>query len=431
MKFPLELAAIKIKQPLGEFFAVSIPASILLDICYTIRIEVLDDKEESAFGFLNKITGTQRETKISRLDEIKNYSETVDATFPNSIILGANYDEETGLLIEKDEDKWYVKENGNGSYILVIPSERRLASIIDGQHRLYGFKNSSKKDMELLCSVFLELPMAYHAKIFMNINMNQKRVDKNLAYNLFHFEIEPGNMKSWSPDTLSVYFTRILGTSEDSPFNNKLNTVVTNDKIETTISFASVIDGIISLISNNPRKDRDHLHKSLKIARDRNSLAEIKSTAPFRTLYVYNKDKTLYTIILNFLKAFNIIFWENSHSSLIMKKTLGIQSIFDFFKIILTKDIENQQLDKIEDINEFTNKLIDTYTVKYFLALFDNAKNVNLDDQYFGVQSKARTRIKNTLMVICNIETKENIKIYNDNEKEIFYAFLKKYNISS
>lgn len=100
MKFPLELPAIKIKQPLGEFFAVSIPASILLDICYTIRIEVLDDKEESTFGFLNKITGTQRETKISRLDEIKNYSETVDATFPNSIILGANYDEETGLLIE-------------------------------------------------------------------------------------------------------------------------------------------------------------------------------------------------------------------------------------------------------------------------------------------------------------------------------------------
>ena len=87
--------------------------------------------------------------------------------------------------------------------------------------------------MELLCSVYLDLPLAYHARIFTNININQKRVDKNLAYNLFQFDMEQGEPETWSPETLAVYFARVLEKDNDSPFKGKIKLGVENSSSST------------------------------------------------------------------------------------------------------------------------------------------------------------------------------------------------------
>src|SRR5690242_20541495 len=86
--FPLELAAIRIQQPLGEFYAVSIPAKILQQVVFfdPTRIEAVDKK-----NFLYSLLGNQREASVERAKEISNYIETEEAAFPNSIILAANY----------------------------------------------------------------------------------------------------------------------------------------------------------------------------------------------------------------------------------------------------------------------------------------------------------------------------------------------------
>ncbi|EHK3038030.1 DGQHR domain-containing protein, partial [Escherichia fergusonii] len=187
-KFPMKLPAIKVEQPLGDFYVVSIPAEVLLEVCYTIRAEILDGYEDQSIShvgtFINKLVGNQRVTTRSRLEEIKRYTETVDASFPNSIILGVNYSS-NGTLVTDEAVRWDIEQKDNGFYYLTIPTGEKLASIIDGQHRVFGFTNSNCKDMELLCSVYLDLPLAYHGRIFTNININQRRVDKNLAYNLF------------------------------------------------------------------------------------------------------------------------------------------------------------------------------------------------------------------------------------------------------
>ncbi|HGM7840044.1 TPA: DGQHR domain-containing protein [Serratia marcescens] len=391
-EFPMKLPAIKIEQPLGDFFVVSIPAEVLLQVCYTIRAEILDDFEEPSVShvgkFISKIVGNQRVTSKSRLDEIKRYTETVDASFPNSIILGVNYNTD-GTLVTDQSLRWDIDHKENGFYYLNIPSGERLASIIDGQHRVFGFENSNFKSMELLCSVYLDLPIAYHGRIFTNININQRRVDKNLAYNLFQFDMEQGEPSSWSPETLAVYFARVLSEDKNSPLRGKIKLGVVNGSSNTTISMASIIDGILSLITSNPKTDRDELQKKkVSDGRDRSMLLKISSKAPLRKLYLNNKDKTLFDIVLNFLNSIVTHLWQYN----VFKKTLGIQACFDFLRLICEDE-------------GYLNLDID--------HLLQKSSIINFDDSFFSVQSKLRVRIKNTLIVASGIKRLNDLNIKN------------------
>lgn len=393
-RFPMKLPAIRIEQPLGEFYVVSITAETLLKVCYTIRAEILDDVEEksvSNFGtFINKIVGNQRSANTSRLEEIKRYTETVDVSFPNSIILGVNYHPDRTLVTNEDE-RWTIENVGDGFYNLIIPSEEKMASIIDGQHRVFGFVNSRRKDINLLCSVFLDLPLAYHGKIFTNININQRRVDKNLAYNLFQFDMEQGEPSSWSPETLAVYFARVLSEDKNSPLHEKIKLGVINGNSSSTISMASIIDGVLSLITNNPKADRDKLQtKTVSEGRDRSMLFDVPSKAPLRNLYIDKKDKTLYLIIFNFLAAIVDNLWGYD----VFRKTLGIQACFDFLKVACQGNYSN------EEIN----------------LLVERIKKNDFNSDFFGVQSKLRARLKNVMLISSGIKKLENCNIRNESE---------------
>ena len=393
-KFPMKLPAIKIEQPLGEFYVVSITAETLLKVCYTIRAEILDDVEDksiSNFGtFINKIVGNQRSANTSRLEEIKRYTETVDASFPNSIILGVNYHPD-GTLVTDEDERWTIESIGDGFYNLIIPTEEKMASIIDGQHRVFGFVNSQRKDINLLCSVFLDLPLAYHGKIFTNININQRRVDKNLAYNLFQFDMEQGEPSSWSPETLAVYFARVLSEDKNSPLHERIKLGVINGSSSSTISMASVIDGVLSLITSNPKADRDKLQtKTVSEGRDRSMLYDMPSKAPLRDLYIDKKDKTLYLIVFDFLTSVVSNLWEYD----VFRKTLGIQACFDFLKAACQENINN------EDINILVEKI----------------KKIDFNNDFFGVQSKLRVRLRNVMLIASGLKELDNCNIKNDGE---------------
>ncbi|MBB1361061.1 DGQHR domain-containing protein [Shewanella sp. SR44-4] len=399
IKFPLKIPAIKVDQPLGSFYVASIPAEILLKTCYTIKAEILDDSDDESIsyigGLVSKLRGNQRIRTPKRLAEIKRYSETVDASFPNSIILGANYSED-GNLIKSTKERWDIEDNGEGFYYLNIPTGKKLASIIDGQHRVFGFEHSKAKNMELLCSVYIDLPLAYHARIFTNININQKRVDKNLAYNLFQFDMEQGEPSSWSPETLAVYFARVLASDDKSPLKGMIKLGVINSTSTSSISMASIIDGILSLITSNPKQDRELLHsKTIKDGRSRNMLSDIKTKSPLRHLYLEQKDKTLYDLINHFFTALNKTLWNYD----VFRKTLGIHACFDYLKI---------------SCNEFD---ISQLNESFFFDRFDVISSVNFTDEFFGVQTKLRTRLRNVLLIGTGVKTIEELNIKNEEFK--------------
>lgn len=232
--FPFTTNAVLVEQPLYSFFAAAIPARLLLKVAFSDAMEAHMKDDGSGY----RVEATQRIIQSKRLTQIAGYIDREDSGFPNAIILAANFCQDG--LIEEDGDpedeaegesprlsrRWTVEADGAGSYRLTIPSADKLAAIIDGQHRLFAFaeaKVAARLNMNLLCSIFLDLPKPYQAQIFATINSNQKPVDKSLTYELFGYNIDEEPAELWSPDKLAVFLTRKLSVDLESPLRGRVS----------------------------------------------------------------------------------------------------------------------------------------------------------------------------------------------------------------
>lgn len=79
--------------------------------------------------------------------------------------------------------------------VIRVPIINSAAQVIDGQHRLAGFEAAMQEDSSLgeqhiLVSLCMNLTTQEAAKIFLNINSEQKPVPKSLIYDLFGEVIE-------------------------------------------------------------------------------------------------------------------------------------------------------------------------------------------------------------------------------------------------
>lgn len=121
------------RNRLASFFVVSIPASLLLDVAYSDRLTA-DRRPDGSY----KLGGSQRSRADRRLKEIGQFIDTPTSSFPNAIILAANYREDDGLIEEEESRKWSLAiDEGGVTGTLQIPARAKLAPIIDGQHRLF------------------------------------------------------------------------------------------------------------------------------------------------------------------------------------------------------------------------------------------------------------------------------------------------------
>src|ERR1051326_5910178 len=133
--------ALRISQPLGSFYVTRLKAELLLRVTFSDPLRLLDFGQ-GEHPYLLK--GAQRQERENRLAEIGRYIDTVEAAFPNSIILAVNYDENGKLLDESDSRRWRLEpSDANECVRLIIPTSAKLATIVDGQHRLHGFEYGS------------------------------------------------------------------------------------------------------------------------------------------------------------------------------------------------------------------------------------------------------------------------------------------------
>ncbi|MGE3424879.1 MAG: DGQHR domain-containing protein [Dehalococcoidia bacterium] len=347
--------AIRVAQPLGEFFAFNLSAEILNRITYSLPAQVRKklDSEVGGDGVGGYgIFGAQRREDEKRLDEIAKYIMSSDVTFPNAIILAANYDD-AGNFVEDESRRWSATES-NGSWSVHIPDlDSPTASIIDGQHRLHAFRHlptdSERRQMELLCVVFIDLPVPYHAYVFATINFNQKKVDRSLAFELFGFDLEERSAKFWAPETLGVYIARLLNTEPTSPlfrciapaadaralFEGAIpNQLAANSPSrsggvrEVKVSMATVVDGVVRLISRKPMEDRYFMRRPENEAKGRRALPTIPDL-PVRTTYLDGNDRAIYELVANYFHAVSKTIWSRALPGSYLRKTVGIQALFD------------------------------------------------------------------------------------------------------
>ena len=400
--FPYRAATIKVEQRLGTFYATVLPAELLLQVAASDHLSAT--MNESGDGY--ELEGTQRQIQEKRLNEIANYINRVDAAFPNSIIIAANYDRKTGFDqgemedIAADEAKegaterskeWTVKEGETGSYILNIPTSEKLAAIIDGQHRLFSFAKVGLdviRSMELLCAVYLDLPKSLQAQIFATINSTQKRVDRSLTYELFGYNVSDESEEYWTPDKLAVFFTRKLATDRDSPLAGRIVVAPKRDRdlrqlaleADWQISTAVVVDGIIRLISSNPKRDSNWMRKDRP--RTRESLREDpRDRSPLRQVFLEGNDALLYNMVLNYTRACDEVFWTGAKANSFILKTIGVQALFD-----ILRKLADQAYDA-KDIS-----------VDYFVERIGAAAGIDFSEERFRNPSgSGRTFVRRTI----------------------------------
>ncbi|QNQ18823.1 DGQHR domain-containing protein [Kosakonia sp. SMBL-WEM22] len=380
---------IKVRQPFGDFYIASIPATTLIKVCYSFSAQYGNEV----------LSGVQRGINDNRVKAISHFCSTNDAMFPTSIILSANLD----INGENSDDPWYIDKASN----LVIPSAKKNASIVDGQHRIEGLKKAIESgelntEFDLVCAIYFELPAPKQAEVFATINFNQQKVDKSLAYQLFGYDLDSIESQFWSPDTLAIYLTRLLDKEDGSPLKGRidfgmkkldLSNQKENDSTDADadadtwyISTSTIVQGITSLISTNVAKDRYHLHKRRMFKKDRSILKEISSRAPLRDDYINNRDGQLYDLLNDYFTYCKEKFWDDTELNF-MRKTIGIQALFDLLKYILIDVINKKENVSFEVIKKYLDK-IDVV----------NLKGVNVN--YSGI---GRSQIRDILKKQCNL----------------------------
>lgn len=394
-------SAIKISQPFSEYFVISMSAFDLLNVTFSDPLR---------YDEQGQLRGNQRKIREDRIKEIGEYIKGDDVAFPNSIIISANYTDK-GYLCDDKTKRWKYY-NKDGGYIIEIPTDEKLASIIDGQHRLNGFKNVTverQKEIELLVCIYFDLPNPYQAYIFATINYNQKQVDRSLALEQWGFSLQTDNQETWSPEMLGVFLSKKLNTDPKSPFYKKIivapqneenlfNDVGNDNEVLWKVSTSSIVDSIVKLISSNPKNDLNKLRQLHKKERKREEL-EQNLKIPLRKYYLNYNDLLIYKVILNYFIAVNeLLFNIEGDKTSFIRKTVGIQALFEVLKEILKKELENKK-----DIS-----------INYFKEKLEPFSKVDFTDSFFTASGIGKSRIRNLILISLEYIDIEKIRNKND-----------------
>ena len=415
MKAPLfETTAISVKQPLGEFYIAAIPAEILLQTCFSHRL-----KAKKSLDGSYRLEGSQRLLNDPRLKQIGEFIDTVEAAFPNSVILAANFKEETGELESDEDTRWTVSHDERGVAKLTIPTSEKLAAIIDGQHRLFGFGFSDlpgRKSMPLVCAIYFDLPKPYQAFLFATINSNQKSVDKSQTYELFGYNVEDQPPECWTPDKLAVFLTRKLNSEKDSPFYEHIVIAAENDIVQTVsearrsgdwmVSTATIVEGILKLISKNAKKDAYFMNgEEVGNGRERSILEDSKpgDKTPLRSYFRDGNDTVILKVVKNYFSAASEVFWQKEDPGFI-RKTIGIQALFDVLRHLVPDALS------VKNISQ-----------EFFKIKLHKAGRVDFSDDYFQASGTGRTRIRNVLEIAIGWKSLED---FQDSDRKSYSRLL-------
>ncbi|MDD3557489.1 MAG: DGQHR domain-containing protein [Melioribacteraceae bacterium] len=411
MKDFIEIPFLKVEQPIGEFYIGYLSWEQLLGIAAAdIRKIEKEGKSDNSF---DSYLGIQRKLSENRLKEISDYVNTVDATFPTSIILAidsvSRYIEDKNVT-ELDND--YVNENmdkikevrnvelTNSESKLRIRKEDSIAKILDGQHRLEGLKRGfenkkEKPPFELNVTIFIDLDIDDQAQVFSVINKAQTKVNKSLVYDLYEYA------QSRSPQKTAHDIVRVLNRKETSPFYKKIKILGTAENKETeTIAQATFVEAILKYISKEPMKDRDIL-KRRKLFGGKKSIALVEDNEElkrriFRNLFIKEKDEIILAIIWNYFDAVKDK-WPEAWSSTknlpgnILNKSTGLLALMRFLRPVY---------------NHLNNNDEEVISKKAFSKIF---ANINLDSKDFNKEkyipgSSGQSQLYRELLAQSEIE---------------------------
>lgn len=314
MRSTIILPIIKATQPIGTVYVAKIEAQELLRMSSVDRRHIDEDDE---------VIGIQRPLRADKVKEIKKYLTTQNSTFPNSIIVNVREED-----VEKITD----------SEIEINDSENAF-TIIDGQHRLYGFDGYQGNTFELILTIFVGLDVSLQSEVFSIINSQQTKVDPSLNINL---ELAD---KTDSPKKKLVQIAQSFNIDKGSPWYQEIRML--GSQSTGIISLASFVRPLFNL--TYPERELIEIKNRLKnkypVFPDLSDIKVDENRYPFWPFYISQKPESIYKILLNFFNAMKQVLkddWLNPQS--ILNKTTGYNAMMRLFGDIVIVGLEKGEL---------------------------------------------------------------------------------------
>jgi len=208
----ITVAALPVVQGAHRFFSLVLPSDILADNC---AVEARSDNPQDGF---------QRLLDKKRAREIARYIDAGFGAVPSAIILSAQsrarlkYDRKTGFVSFRRDPRAFL--------------------IIDGQHRVFGFK-LAKKSVSAPVVVYNDLTRAQECQLFMDINTKQKPVPQELLLDIRRLSLAETEAEALLHDVFDLFDTR-----EDSALRGRLSAHERRRGFITRVTFNAALRSI-------------------------------------------------------------------------------------------------------------------------------------------------------------------------------------------
>jgi DGQHR domain-containing protein len=174
----ISYAARLVRQGSHRFFTLAMPSDVLAETC------VVDTREE------NPDDGFQRVLDEKRAQEIADYIDRGFGTIPCSIVLSA-----------QPEAKL---EYNSRTQVLSFHKTARAFLILDGQHRVFGFKKAQSR-LRIPVVIYNGLTKSDEVRLFIDINTKQRPVPNELLLDIKRMAETETNVEKLLHDVFDLF----------------------------------------------------------------------------------------------------------------------------------------------------------------------------------------------------------------------------------
>lgn len=326
----VEFRCLEVRQPIGTFYIGVMDFSDVLKISYA-DVRRIERRE------VEVVLGIQRPLSEKRVEEIRKYVKSLDATFPTSVILSVpewSDDEEQNAVFDE--------EHG----VMKLRKDIKIAKIIDGQHRIAGLINYEGPPFQLNVTLFVDMDVEDQAMVFATINLTQTKVNKSLVYDLFDFAV------ARSPQKTAHNIAKLLNSHVNSPLVGRIKILgrATGKRYE-YLTQASFVERLMVYMSKDPQQDRDDMKRGKKVLRA-TPAAETQDFLIFRNMFLDTRDEDIALVLWNYFGAVAhrwAAAWNSVEVGFILNRTTGFAGLMRFLPVAYLKIAKPGQVPKKDE----------------------------------------------------------------------------------
>jgi len=218
-----------------------------------------------------------------------------------------------------------------GAKTLAIRNAPDVAKVLDGQHRIAGLEDASIGPFQVIVSIFVDIDIEDQAMVFATITLEQTKVNKSLAYDLYEHTKRP------SPHKTAHNIARLLNSEAESPFRGKIKILGVAGDPEETISQAAFVDSLLPYVSGSAAtaaRDRDDIKRGGLRSLRRATPAELQ-TLIFRNMFIDQADEDIALTVWNYFAAVQRKwgrYWTEPLRGNVLNRTTGFRALMQFLR---------------------------------------------------------------------------------------------------